>query len=202
MNRAKARELFETACEMVREDVPRPKNWQRLNEKTFLAVYCGVIFASNFKARIVDAKFPAMKKVFQQFDLAALVRMKAGPTAKKLPIQNLRKTTLFLKGAKQIYDEGGWQQFKKRIQKKRGKKEKLAVLMELPGIGSITKYQLAKDIGLVDTAKPDIWLRRCAKHCSTDVCTLVAFLSEEYHKKQYEVDMILFRYKSGYQSPK
>ena len=67
MNEAKARALFETACQAVGEDVPRPKNWQRLNEKTFLAVYCGVIFASNFKASIVDAKFPAMKKVFRQF---------------------------------------------------------------------------------------------------------------------------------------
>ena len=200
MDKATARKLFETAREKVGEDVPRPKNWQRLNEKTFLAVYCGVVFASGFKARVVDAKFPEMKKVFQQFALAALVRMKAGPTAKKLPIQSLRKTTLFLKGAKQIYDEGGWQQFKKRIEKKRGKKEKLAALTKLPGIGPITKYHLAKDTGLVDTYKPDRHLEDCAKECSTDVCTLVAFLCEEYHKKQYEVDMILFRYKSGYQS--
>ncbi len=202
MDKANARKLFKTACETVGEDVPRPKNWQRLNEKTFLAVYCGVIFAASFKAKTVDANFPAMRKVFQQFDLAALVRMKADSTAKKLPIQNLRKTTLFLKGAKQIYDEGGWQQFKKRIEKKRGKKEKLAALMELPGIGPVTKYHLAKDTGLVDTYKPDIWLRRCAEECSTDVCTLVAFLCKEYHKTQYEVDMILFRYKSGYQSSK
>ena len=148
MNEAKARALFETACQAVGEDVPRPKNWQRLNEKTFLAVYCGVIFASNFKASIVDAKFPAMKKVFRQFDLAALVRMKADPTVKKLPIQSLRKTTLFLDGAKQIHKAGGWQRFKKRIEKKRGKKEKLEVLRELPGIGHVTKYHLAKTLGL------------------------------------------------------
>ena len=203
MDKVKARDLFETAREKVGEDVPRPKNWQRLDEKTFLAVYCGVVFASNFKASIVDAKFPQMKKVFQQFDLTALARMKAGPTVKKLPIQNLRKTTFFLEGAKQIlHKEGGWKQFKNRIEKKRGKKEKLEVLRELPGIGHVTKYQLAKDTGLVDTYKPDRHLKECAKECSTDVCTLVAFLCEEYHKKQYEVDMILFRYKSGYQSSK
>ena len=203
MNEAKARALFETACQAVGAGVPPPKNWKRLGEKTFLSVYCGVIFASNFKARIVDANFPDMKKVFQQFDLTALARMEAGPTVKKLPIKNLRKTTLFLDGAKRIlHKEGGWQRFKKRIEKKRGKKEKLEVLRELPGIGHVTKYHLAKDIGLVDTAKPDIQLRRCAEECSTDVCTLVSFLSEEYHKTKYEVDMILFRYKSGYRISK
>lgn len=199
MDKARARELFETACATVREDVPRPKNWQRLNEKTFLEVYCGVVFAAGFRASIVDAKFPEMKTAFKEFDPVALARMRSISMA-KLPIKHEGKAKAFLKGAKQIHQEG-WKDFKNRIEKKRGKKEKLAVLMELPGIGSITKYHLAKDTGLVDTYKPDIWLRRCAEECSTDVCTLVAFLCEEYHKKQYEVDYILFKYRSSYVSP-
>ena len=41
MKKAKARRLFEDACHVVGEDVPPPKDWQRVDEKTFLAVYCG-----------------------------------------------------------------------------------------------------------------------------------------------------------------
>ena len=201
MKKAKARRLFETACRTVGENVVRPKNWQRLDEKTFLAVYCGVVFAAGFKARTVDAKFSEMKKVFKEFDPATLVRMKPDPTVRKLPIKNLKKTTAFLAGAKQVHEKG-WKNFKGCVEKKRLKEDKLEMLKKLPGIGDITKYHLAKDIGLIDTAKPDIWLRRCAEECSTDVCTLVSFLSEEYHKTKYEVDMILFRYKSGYRISK
>ena len=196
MDKVKARNLFETACQKVGENVPPQRNWQRLGEKTFLAVYCGAVFTSGFKASTVDAKFPAMKKVFQQFDPAALAEMDPDPTVAKLPIKNLKKTTAFLAGAKQIHAEG-WRPFKKRLTA-----EGLEMLTELPGIGHITKYHLAKDIGLADTAKPDIWLQRCAQECSTSVATLVAFLSEEYNKTKYEVDLILFRYKSGYQSSK
>ena len=196
MDKAKARDLFETACQEVGEDVPPPRNWQRLGEKTFLEVYCRVVFASGFKATIVRAKFPAMKKVFRQFDPAALAKMAPDPTAAKLPIKNLRKTTAFLDGVKKIHAEG-WRPFKKRLTA-----EGIEMLTELPGIGHIAKYHLAKNIGLADTAKPDVHLQRCAKECSTSVTTLVAFLSEEYHKTKYEVDLILFQYKSGYRISK
>ena len=155
-----------------------------------------MVFAAGFRATILRAKFPAMKKVFRQFDPAALAEMTPDPTAAKLPIKNRRKTANFLDGAKKIHAEG-WRPFKKRLTA-----EGLEMLTELPGIGHITKYHLAKNIGLADTAKPDIWLCRCAKECSTDVCTLVAFLCDEYHKKQYEVDLILFQYKSGYRISK
>lgn len=199
MKKAKARRLFENACKAVGEKVPPPKNWQLLDEKTFLEVYCGVVFAANFKADIVDAKLPELKKVFKEFDPDALARMKSVPTA-KLPIKHPRKAAAFLQGAKQVHREG-WKNFRERIEKKRSKKEQLKILDELPWIGDVTKYHLAKDTGLVDTAKPDIWLTRCAEDCSTDVCTLVTFLSEVYNKTHYEVDNILFRYKSGYVSP-
>ena len=193
MNEAKAKRMFEGDCKAVGANIARPKNWQRLNEKTFLEVYCGVVFASGFKARTVDDKFPAMKKVFKGFDPAALARMKSVPTA-KLPIKNTRKATAFWEGAKQVHREG-WKDFKKRL-----KQEGVEMLKELPGIGDITKDHLAKDIGLVDTAKPDRHLTWYAEQCSTNVETLVSFLSQAYHKTKYQVDNVLFRYRSRYRA--
>lgn len=193
MREAKARRLFETAYQAVGGDVARPKNWQRLDERTFLEVYCGVVFAAGFNARTVDDKFPAMKKVFKGFDPAALARMRSVPTA-KLPIKNTRKAAAFLEGVKQVHGEG-WKHFKKRL-----KQEGVEMLKELPWIKDITKDHLAKDIGFVDTAKSDRHLTWYAEQCSTDVETLVSFLSEAYHKTKYQVDNILFRYRSRYRA--
>ena len=75
MDKAKARDLFETACQKVGEDVPPQRNCSALLEKTFLGAYCWVVFAAGFRATILRAKFPAMKKVFRQFDPAALAEI-------------------------------------------------------------------------------------------------------------------------------
>ena len=68
------------------------------------------------------------------------------------------------------------------------------MLEELGGIGEITKFHLAKNIGLIDKAKPDIWLKHAAKLCDTEVDELVKFLSKEYLLSQHVVDVILWRY--------
>jgi hypothetical protein len=68
------------------------------------------------------------------------------------------------------------------------------MLEKLPGIGPITKYHLAKNIGLVDEAKPDIWLVRAANACSSTVEELVAFLSEKYGMSHHAIDVILWRH--------
>jgi hypothetical protein len=68
------------------------------------------------------------------------------------------------------------------------------MLKKLPGIGPITKYHLAKNIGMANVAKPDIWLERAAVLCSTTVQELVEFLSKKYGLSRHAVDVILWRY--------
>jgi hypothetical protein len=101
---------------------------------------------------------------------------------------NERKASSFLKGSKLVAREG-FSAFKKRLQI-----EGVDMLEKLPGIGPITKYHLAKNIGLVDEAKPDIWLVRTADACSSTVEELVAFLSEKYSMSRHAVDVILWRH--------
>ena len=62
----------------------------------------------------------------------------------------------------------------------------LTTLEALPGIGKITKFHLAKNIGLLDVAKPDIWLCRASILCGGDVgyptvSSLVEGVSEQLH---------------------
>ena len=60
--------------------------------------------------------------------------------------------------------------------KKRLKKEGIDKLEQLAGIGPITKAHLAKNIGLEDIPKPDIWLVRAADKCSSTVDELLLSL--------------------------
>ena len=103
-------------------------------------------------------------------------------------INNERKAKCFVNGCKEIAEEG-FSQFKKRV-----KNEGVDALGQLPGIGKITKFHLAKNIGLADVEKPDIWLQRAAKKCNTTVDKLVDFLHKKYDLSRHSVDVILWRY--------
>ncbi|WP_171182274.1 hypothetical protein [Ruegeria sp. HKCCD8929] len=70
--------------------------------------------------------------------------------------------------------------------------ERLEYLARLPWIGPITKYHLAKNLG-VDCAKPDRWLVRLAEHFQTDPHALCAKLSEESGDRIATVDLVLWR---------
>ena len=76
--------------------------------------------------------------------------------------------------------------------KYRKAKDKLAFLQGLPWIGPITKYHLAKNLGL-DYAKPDRHLERIAKTYGTTVYGLCASLAWETGHRIGAVDQVLWR---------
>lgn len=196
MNQANAIRLFEAAkiyCEREHSDEIdwansiNSKTFKNLKSKGFLSQYCWVIYASGFKASIIEGIFPALKTAFKEFELEELAKMRS--TKPVLVIfNNESKANSFLVGSKSIAKEG-FSSFKKRLQD-----AGIDMLEELPGIGPITKFHLAKNIGLADEAKPDIWLVRAADACSSTVEDLVAFLSEKYGISRHAVDVILWRY--------
>ena len=164
-----------------------PETFKNLRSKRFLSEYCWVVYASGFKVSTIEAIFPNLKTAFKDFELEELAKMKS--TKPVLAIfNNERKATSFLEGSKAIAKEG-FSVFKRRLQN-----AGIDMLVELPGIGPITKFHLAKNIGLVDEAKPDVWLVRAADACSSTVEELVAFLSDKYAMSRHAVDVILWRY--------
>lgn len=164
-----------------------PETFKNLKAQQFLAEYCWVVYASGFKVSTVKSIFPNLKKAFKDFELETLARMKSIKEALSV-FNNERKASCFLNGSKMIADEG-FSVFKKRL-----KNEGIDMLELLPGIGPITKFHLAKNIGFVDEAKPDIWLVRAAEVCDSTVEELVAFLSEKYKLSRNTVDVILWRH--------
>ena len=194
MDKEKARELFEAAWDEVGDlaaewaDIDQEKTWNSLNEQTFLGEYCWVVFASGFRVSILEKHFEKISEVFQDFEPADIARMKP-LNIDDLPIRNKSKADGFLKGARMIHEEG-WKNFKARLGT-----EGSDVLTKLPYIGDTNKYQLVKNIGLEDTAKPDVHLVRCAEECSTTVDELVSFLADEYEMTKHLVDAVLWEYR-------
>ena len=193
MNKLKAKRMFEEALRAV----PNPayghpedmdEQWRDLDAKEFLLQYCLTVFGSNFSWAVVEKYREGLSEVFKHFDLEAVARMKP-VKLEKLPIKNRKKADNFLKGAKMVHREG-WGEFKKRL-----KRERMDMLEELDGIGPVLKKELAKQIGLEDTAKDDVHLRRCAEHCgASSVDELVDFLAAEFKMQRRQVDAILWEW--------
>jgi len=196
MDERRAKEIFERAMDHIRQEHPEVLEWAEnvnqdtfkwLKSKEFLDEYCWVIYASGFRVAVIEAKFPLLRKAFKDFDLTALARMRSLKAVLDV-FNNERKAECFLAGSKAIADEG-FAKFKRRL-----KDQGVCVLETLPGIGPITKFHLAKNIGLVDEAKPDIWLVRAAKECSASVDELVTFLSKRNQMSRHVVDVTLWQY--------
>ena len=62
---------------------------------------------------------------------------------------------------------------------------------ELPWVGNITKYHLAKNLG-ADVAKPDRWLERIARESGETVDGLCQRLSKESGDRVATVDLVLW----------
>lgn len=196
MHKANAIRMFEIAkayCEKNYADELEwansisPDTFRNLKSKRFLSEYCWVVYASGFKVSTVESIFPSLRTAFKDFELSALGKMKSIKPVLAV-FNNERKASSFLEGSKMIANEG-FSSFKERLQQ-----EGIDMLEQLPGIGPITKFHLAKNIGLADAAKPDIWLVRAADACSSTVDGLVNFLSEKYSMSRHAVDVILWRH--------
>ncbi|WP_200381291.1 hypothetical protein [Thiococcus pfennigii] len=201
MNEERAIKLFEDAKHYCEENHPEeidwaksisPEKFKHMKSKSFLMEYCWVVYVSGFRVATIEERFSDLRSAFKEFELVDLARMRSIKPVLAV-FNNERKANSFLEGSKMIAKEG-FSAFKKRL-----KEQGIDALEGLPGIGPITKYHLAKNIGLVDEAKPDIWLARAAQECSSTVQDLavqdlVAFLSEKYSMSRHAVDVILWRY--------
>ena len=197
LNEKKCRSLWESALAHLIQHEPNVLEWARglkenafitLRAKSFLRQYCFVVYASGFRYHTIKARFPDLAEAFHGFDLERLTRMRSLQSVLKV-FGNERKASNFLDGAKAISNEG-FSAFKKRLALGGPN-----VLEELPGIGPITKNHLAKNIGLADVAKADVWLVRAADVCGAgSVPELVDFLHHQSGESRHVIDVVLWTY--------
>lgn len=73
-----------------------------------------------------------------------------------------------------------------------GRDSVVAYCETLPHIGGITKFHLAKNLGL-DVAKPDVWLERVAADSGEDVQTMCERLSSASGDRVATVDYVIWK---------
>ena len=193
MRTRRARRMLEKAREHVGDELPEPPNFDDVTCKRFLRHYLWVIYVCNRRVAVVERHRARLEAEFLHLDLNAIAAMDS-IDAQQLPIRDQVRANRFLEGSKLIHAEG-WSSFRRRVKKNHRK-----VLRELPGIGRVTCQHMAMYLGLQDTEKCDIWVKRCAKRCSATVPELVTFLSSEYDLTRLQVDYYLWKYCSDKQA--
>jgi hypothetical protein len=202
INETQARKLADQAFSYLEQTYPEtlaehrnigPHTFRNLRLKQFLSEYCWVVYASGFRFSVIEEKFPELQKAFRDFDPDSLSRMRSIKAVLDV-FNNERKANCFLSGAQPIMNEG-FSTFKRRLLKNGVK-----VLQELPGIGPITKDHLAKNIGLADVSKADIWLERAAKLCeASSVPELTTYVAGYLGESQNVGDVAIWAYaKDGF----
>ncbi len=191
--------LFRLSLDYVHQNRPSDLSWSRaidagyfdrLPPLAFLTEYCWVVYAAGFKVRILEAKFPGIRSSFCEFELDKLAQMASVEPVLEV-FGNRRKAESFLQGSKCIISEG-YEKFCRRL-----KTQGRMVLIDLPGIGKITSRHLARNIGLEDVAKDDIWLIRIKESLGwATVDKLVAYLADHFSESRFTVDLVLWRFVS------
>lgn len=158
----------------------------------FFQEYVWCVYASGFSTRILTEKFPALLKCYQDLMFVSLesqleerwerVKGIIGHQGKHDAIH------IFLQGLLAYaveYGDSYWEKFKEDH-------FTIESLQNLPFIGEVNCYHLARNIG-IDCVKPDRHLVRLAKHFQFGTPEMLCeFLAGLYDERVGVVDLILF----------
>lgn len=100
--------------------------------------------------------------------------------------------TVFNHPGKRVAIDAIWREREKLFSRYCRETDKLEILSDLPWIGPVTRYHLAKNLG-ADTAKPDVHLERLARRDRTTTQTLCRRLSRATGYRVATIDSILWR---------
>lgn len=163
---------------------------ERLTERDILRESAWVILCSGFRESTVRQCFPHMTLCFCDWESAASV-LEAYPACKisaKYVFSNEAKLEAIVGVARHIV-RVGFANFKRAVLK-----EPIGTLQQLPYIGPITVWHLAKNIG-VDTAKPDRHLARVSSELGfADAASLCAAIASATGERVSIIDLILWRF--------
>lgn len=150
--------------------------FENIDEETFFHEYVWVVICSGFKVSIG-------KQIIQKLNR----HLETHPNDFSV-IGNQLKRKAIEYGA---IHHGTWL---KQLREIESDEKKLEFLQMLSFIGPVTKYHLAKNIGL-QYAKPDVHLVRVATHFGfEDVQEVCKILATRFGDKIPTVDLILWRY--------
>jgi len=197
VNRSKLWRIYSDAFEHMRQEHPDDLRWakglsvatfRKQSSNAFMAEYAWVVYAAGFRVSTLRLKWPALRKAYGAFRLEYVAGMKSMARVLKV-FNNPRKARSVIEGAGLISSEG-FKAFKRRMSS-----EGAEGLLQLPGIGPITKDHLARNIGLAATGKGDIWIVRIARAVgTTDWIEMLAYVSRRARLSPGTVDIIFWEF--------
>ena len=190
-------EHFQAARDhVVREGFEEEIVWARrvrfaaCEEPQFLAETAFVILNSGMRARVIDGVWPHLKTCFWQFASHAEIlftREACLEQARKF-FKHEGKLQGIVRACELVRDHSGWAGYKVYLQT-----DTLARLREIPFVGPITVYHLARNLGL-DFAKPDRHLQQlAARFGEPDVQRFCEALAQTTGERVGVIDVILWR---------
>jgi endonuclease III len=168
-----AHSYFERASEFANTfyksqiDFITKTNFNQINTDFFFREYVWVVHASGFSAKAVGRFMPKLIKAYGLYDDLCNEEFEIAFNRIKLICKNKQKSKAIWNTSKILnkgIEEDGWKKFKST---QLSTPEKLS---ELPYIGKVTCYHLARNIGLLDFVKPDLHLTRLAKYWRYENC--------------------------------
>jgi endonuclease III len=141
--------------------------FSELSPERFFEEYVWVVYTSGFSAKAVSKFFDKLSDAYGYFvDLSDKTIDDVMPKI-KLICNNRQKANSVVQMAKILNDnisKYGWQKYRD------DHLSSPELLMNLPYIGKITRYHIARNIGLLDSVKPDLHLVRAAKYWGYKDC--------------------------------
>ncbi len=151
-------------------DIVNTRRFKDTTARDFLSQYCYVVINAGMRNQVAE-------KIYQK--LCKEGSDTIGHEGKRKAIKTMSIS----------YDS----QFEK-LKNCKTLEEKLEFLSNLKWIGDITKYHLARNLG-IDCAKPDRHLERLkVKYGFKDVQVMCKFIAEKTNERIGTVDVILWRY--------
>lgn len=166
------------------------RNFEEVTESSFLEEAAWVVVSSGMKESVVRGKFPQLTRAFCDWSSArAIVEAEASCRRRALTsFAHSGKIQAILAIAKRVH-RLGIEEIKRSVGS-----EGVDYLGSFEFIGPVTRYHLAKNLGL-DVVKPDRHLTRVAVAlgCSSaaDLCSAIA---EETGDRVAVVDLVIWRF--------
>jgi hypothetical protein len=161
---------------------------EKLTAQEFLGEYAWAVYVSAFRARTIKKKWDDLRKAWQGFD-PSLMNERTRAESLKV-IGHAKKADAILSLARMILKET-WPKFKSQYCRSANS------LGLLPWMGAANRQFVARNLGLEDVGKSDIWLRRVAdKFDFEKVDEMLTFISNQVGDGPGLADLYLWAFLS------
>lgn len=196
----KATEVFKVAYSYLEQMgiTEEQINWmdrippiEEMSDEYFMAEMAWCVYNAGMKETVIRQKWDSLRHAYCYFDIDAIITHKEQIIDRALKVfKHKQKAEAVVAGASKVYYEGPM----KIKLPKLSKEGRLKYLESFPFIGKVTKYHLARNIGM-DVVKPDRHLVRLTEFLSyLSPDDVVAEISQATGIREGTVDYILWQW--------